>query len=130
LLRAERFHNARREVFRRHDVIVFDFDPRPDFKPANSDESFYKKMAGTMWIDESDLQVARVEFKLIGPFKIAGGTYFEMKPGAWFVREQDRFFDTIWLPSCAEVKFDARLLCFIASGSMRSPVTAAIAASM
>ena len=116
LLRAEHFHNSRREMFRSRAVIMFDFDPNPDFKPASGYESFYKNMAGTMWVDEGDLQVARVEFKLIGAFKIGGGAYFEMKPGAWFVREQDRFFDEIWLPSYAEVKFGARALMFYGFG--------------
>ena len=116
LLRAEHFHNSRRGIFRSRAVIMFDFEPNPDFKPVSGYESFYKNMASTMSVDEGDLQVARVEFKLIGAFKIGGGAYFEMKPGAWFVREQDRFFGEIWLPSSAEVKFDARALMFYGFG--------------
>jgi len=116
LLRAERFRNPRREMFGGRSVIVFDFDPDPAFKPASSYESFYKNMAGTMWVDEADLQVARVEFKLIGAFKVGGGAFFEMRPGAWFLSEQGRFFGEIWLPTHAEVKFDGRALLFYKFG--------------
>jgi hypothetical protein len=35
-----------------------------------------------MWVDEADLQVTRVEFKLIGAFKVGAGAFFEMRPGA------------------------------------------------
>lgn len=112
LLRAERFANPRRETFRGRDVIVFDFSPDPQFKPANSNESFYRQMAGSMAVDEADLQVARVEFKLIGAFKVAGGAFFEMKPGAQFLLEQARFFDEVWLPTRSESTFDARAVLF------------------
>jgi len=116
LLRAEQFENPRREVFRERNVIVFDFEPDPAFKPANSYESFYKLMKGTMWVDEADLQVARVDFGLIGPFKIGGGALFEMKPGAHFVSEQSRFFGEVWLPTSAGVTFDGRALLFFGFG--------------
>jgi hypothetical protein len=116
LLRAERFENPRREVFRERNVIVFDFEPDPAFKPANSYESFYRLMKGTMWVDEADLQVARVDFKLLGAFKIGGGVFFEMRPGAHFVSEQSRFFGEVWLPTSAEVRFDGRALLFYGFG--------------
>jgi hypothetical protein len=116
LLAAERFSNPRRERFRGRNVIVFDFEPDPGFKPASTYESFYRKMAGTMWVDEADLQVARVEFTLIDAFKVGAGMFFEMKPGSWFVGEQDRFFSQIWLPPYAKLKFAGRAMVFYGFG--------------
>jgi hypothetical protein len=120
LLRAEHLRNPRRDVFGGRNVIVFDFEPDPAFRPASSYESFYRDMAGTMWVDEADLQVARVEFKLIGAFKVGAGAFFEMKPGAWFLSEQGRFFGEIWLPTRSEVKFDGRALLFYKFGADES----------
>lgn len=116
LLRAERFKNPRREQYRGRDVVVFDFEADPAFQPQDSYETFYKKMAGTMSVDEADLQVARVEFSLIEDFKVSGGMFFDMKKGAHFVSEQGRFFDQIWLPTYTEVRFGARALMFYQFG--------------
>jgi outer membrane lipoprotein-sorting protein len=116
LLRAARFSAARRERFRNRDVIVADFEPNPDFKPANSNENFVHNLAGSIWIDEKDLQIARVEFQLVNAFKVAGGALFAMRPGSRFVAEQDRFFDEVWLPTYTEVTISARAMLFASFG--------------
>ena len=116
LLRVSRFSDARRERFRNRDVIVADFEPNPDFKPANSGEAFAHNLAGSIWVDEKDLQIARVEFQLVNAFKVAGGAFFAMKPGSRFVTEQDRFFDEVWLPTYSEVTISARAMLFASFG--------------
>jgi hypothetical protein len=116
LLRLSRFSGARRERFRNRDVIVADFEPNPDFKPANSGEAFAHNLAGSIWVDEKDLQVARVEFQLVNAFKVAGGAFFAMRPGSRFVAEQDRFFDEVWLPTYSEVTISARAMLFASFG--------------
>jgi hypothetical protein len=116
LLRAARFSEERRERFRNRDVIVADFEPNPDFKPANSNEAFARNLAGSIWVDEKDLQIARVEFQLVNAFKVAGGAFFAMRPGSRFVTEQDRFFDEVWLPTYTEVTISARAMLFASFG--------------
>jgi len=112
LLRVSRFTNPRRERFRQRDVIVTDFEPNPNFRPENLDDTFVHSLAGSMWIDTADLQVARVEFQLIDAFRVSGGAFFMMKPGSRFVTEQDRFNDEIWLPTYTEVTISARAMVF------------------
>ncbi len=116
LLRISRFINPRRERFRERPVIVFDFEPNPDFKPTNMDDSFLHKLAGSIWIDAADLQVARVEFQLMEAFKVGGGAFFAMKPGSRFVTEQDRFNNEIWLPTYTEVTISAQAMVFAKFG--------------
>lgn len=116
LLRASRFRDPRRERFRDRDVIVADFEPNPDFKPENSGEDFAHNLAGSIWVDEKDLQIARVEFQLVNAFKVAGGAFFAMKPGSRFVSEQGRFFDEVWLPTYTEVTISARAMLFASFG--------------
>src|SRR5262249_7685608 len=81
MLRASRLLNARRERFRGRNVIVFDFEPDPDFdyKNAKSMLKFFGKIAGVMWIDERDKQVARIEAYLADNFNIAGGVLAKLK---------------------------------------------------
>jgi len=112
LLRVSRFTNPRRERFRQREVIVTDFEPNPNFKPANLDDTFVHNLAGSMWIDTADLQVARLEFQLVDAFKVGGGAFFMMKPGSRFVTEQDRFNNEIWLPTYTEVTINARAMIF------------------
>ncbi|CAA9418352.1 MAG: hypothetical protein AVDCRST_MAG74-3073 [uncultured Pyrinomonadaceae bacterium] len=112
VLRASRLVNPRRERFRGRDVVVFDFEPNPDFdfKNAKSFLKFFGKTAGVMWIDEKDKQVARLEAVLFDNFKIGGGFLANLKKGASFALEQERVGDEIWLPSVADVNLSVKVL--------------------
>lgn len=111
LLRASSLKNPRREQFRGRDVIVFDFEPNPafDYKNAKSMLRFFGKTAGSMWIDEKDKQVARLEAFLADSYKIGGGVVAKLKKGASFTLEQERVNDEIWLPSTADINLSVRL---------------------
>jgi len=112
VLRASRLVNPRRERFRGRDVVVFDFEPNPDFdfKNAKSFLKFFGKTAGVMWIDEQDKQVARLEAVLFDDFKIGGGFLANLKKGASFALEQERVNDEIWLPSVADINLSVKVL--------------------
>jgi hypothetical protein len=60
-LRACQFVNPRHERFRGQDVLVFDFEPNPEFKPHSLVERVVQKLAGVVWIDEKSLEVARLQ---------------------------------------------------------------------
>lgn len=112
VLRASRLVNPRRERFRGRDVIVFDFEPNPnfDYKNAKSMLKFFGKTAGVMWIDENDKQVARLEAFLADSFNIGGGLLAKLRKGASFTLEQERVNDEIWLPSVADINLSVRVL--------------------
>src|SRR5215468_564572 len=93
LLRVSRFTNARRERFRQRDVIVLDFEPNPNFKPAHFYDRFINSLAGAIRVDERDLQITRAEFQLVEAFKVGGGALAAIKSGSRFVSEQDRISD-------------------------------------
>jgi hypothetical protein len=108
ILRVSRFTNARRQRFRQRDVIVIDFEPNPSFKSAHFYDRFINSMAGSIWVDERDIQIARAEFQLVEAFKVGGGALAAMNPGSRFVSEQDRINDGIWLPIYDEVSVSGR----------------------
>ncbi len=110
VLRASKLINPRRERFRGREVIVFDFEPLPGYKPQKDYEKVFGKMAGALWVDASDKQVARVEARLIEPYKIGGGLLAKLNEGATFVLEQDRINDEIWLPTRADINVALRVL--------------------
>ncbi|HEY1404047.1 MAG TPA: hypothetical protein VGB05_07980, partial [Pyrinomonadaceae bacterium] len=111
-LRACEFVSPRRERFRDRDAIVFDFRPRPNFKPANRGESFVAKLAGVAWIDPVDKQVMRLEARLAEGFKVGGGLVASVRPGSAVVLEQTRLEDGVWLPRFEQINASAKIFFF------------------
>jgi hypothetical protein len=111
-LRISEITSVRREMFRSHEVIAFDFEPRKGFKPKNRAEEIVNKLAGTIWVDEAAQQIARLEARLTDSFKIGGGVLASVSPSTAFVFEQDKIGDEVWLPSLMEANISVRLLMF------------------
>jgi hypothetical protein len=109
-LRACQFVNPRRERFRGQDVLVFDFEPNPEFKPRKLVEKAVQKLAGVVWIDEKAHDVARLEAYFVGDVKIAGGLLANVQKGTSFVFEQAFVNNEVWLPTYEEVHVGVRVL--------------------
>jgi hypothetical protein len=109
-LRAERFTNPRRELFRGQEVIVFDFGPNPDYKPKNLAENIVQKLGGVLWVDEQARDVARLEARFNDNVKIGGGILGALSKGSNLVFEQTMVNNEVWLPSYSEVHASARLV--------------------
>src|SRR5216684_2881202 len=97
-LRACQFVNPRRERFRGQDVLVFDFEPNPEFKPHKLVEKLAQKLAGVVWVDEKAHDVARLEAYFTGDMKIGGGLLANLQKGTSFVFEQSFVNNEVWLP--------------------------------
>ena len=108
-LRISEITSVRREMFRGHEVIAFDFEPRKNFKPRNRGENLVSKLAGTMWVDEDAKQIARAEARLTDSFKIGGGLLASVSPATAIVIEQEKIGNEVWLPSYNEVNLSVRL---------------------
>ena len=111
-LKACEFVSPRRETLGGRETIVFDFRPRPGFKPKNSEESLIAKLIGVVWIDPVDKQVIRLEARLAEGFKMAGGLLVSLKPGAALVMEQTRMVQGVWLPKFAQINLSVKVLLF------------------
>ncbi|HLL76751.1 MAG TPA: hypothetical protein VK421_15965, partial [Pyrinomonadaceae bacterium] len=111
-LRACEFVSPRRESFRGRDAVVFDFRPRPGFKPASREESIVGKLSGAIWVDPEDKQVIRLEARLDEGFKVGGGLFASVKPGSAVVLEQTRLADGVWLPKFSQINAAAKIFLF------------------
>ena len=111
-LRACEFVSPRREMLLGRETIVFDFRPRPGFRPQNREENLVSKLVGVMWIDPVDKQVMRMEARLAESFKMAGGLLVSLKPGAALVVEQTRMVQGVWLPKFAQINLSVKVLLF------------------
>src|SRR4029077_9809855 len=98
-LRTCQFVNPRRERFRGQDVLVFDFEANPEYKPRSLVEKIVQKLAGVVWIDENAHDVVRLEAYFAGDAKIAGGLLVTIQKGTSFVFEQTFLNNEVWLPT-------------------------------
>lgn len=111
-LRACEFVGPRRESFQNREAIVFDFRPRPGFKPANRGESIVAKLAGVAWIDPVDKQVMRLEARLSEGFKVGGGLVASVRSGSTVMLENTRLADGVWLPRFSQINASAKIFLF------------------
>jgi len=109
-LRACQFVNPRRERFRGQDVLVFDFEPNPEFKAHKLEEKVVQKLVGVVWIDEKAHDVARLEAYFVGDMKFAGGLLVNLQKGTSFVFEQAFINNEVWLPTYEEAHVGVRVL--------------------
>lgn len=109
-LRAELFTNPRRVLFRGHEVIAFDVNGNPDYKPKKRIDSIIQKLSGTMWVDEQSREIVRLEAHFAESVKIGGGLVASLAKGSNFVFEQEKINEEVWLPSYAEVHFSGRIV--------------------
>ena len=99
--------NPRRERFRGRDVIVFDYEPNPQFKPQTRLEKLFALCNGAVWVDADSKQVVRLEAFLT---QSAGNFIGKVKRGASFSLENELVNEEIWLPSRADVNLSVKIL--------------------
>ena len=102
--------NPRRQQYRGRPTIVFDFIGRKDAKTHGLVEDASKKLAGTLWIDEADRQVARLEVSFNDNFRVAGGLFASVQKGSNFRFDQSPVEEGLWLPTGGEGTMQARVL--------------------
>ncbi len=110
LLEIMQVSNPRRENFRGRPTIVFDFAGRRDAKTHGIAEDASKKIAGTLWVDERDHQVARMEAHFTDNFHVGGGLLANVQKGSSFYFDQAQVNGEIWFPTAAEGHIEARVL--------------------
>jgi hypothetical protein len=109
-LRACQFVNPRHERFRGQDVLVFDFEGNPEYKPKKMAEKIVQQLAGVVWIDERQHEVARLEAYFVKDFRFGGGLVANLQKGTSFIFEQAFVNNEVWLPTYTEVHVGVRVL--------------------
>lgn len=102
--------NPRRELYRGRPTIVFDFLGRKDAKTHGLAEDASKKLQGTLWVDETDREVAHLEVSFDDNFHVAGGLVANIQKGSNFRFDQAPVDGGLWLPTGGEGTVQLRLL--------------------
>ncbi|MFZ0952329.1 MAG: hypothetical protein WAN17_08685, partial [Candidatus Sulfotelmatobacter sp.] len=76
---------------------VIDGEPRPGFVPRLKESKYLSKFRGRVWIDKSDLQLAKMDVECLDT--ISWGLFLaRFHKGTRFMLEQTRVNDEVWLP--------------------------------
>ena len=87
---------------------VIDGEPRPDFVPQMKESKLLTKFRGRVWIDKSDLQLAKMDVECLDT--ISWGLFLaRFHKGSRFMLEQTRVNQEVWLPRQLTAKVDVRL---------------------
>ena len=102
--------NPRRVTINGRDTLAFDFTGDRHASAHGVALSAARKMSGTVWVDESDRQVARLEATLDDNFRLGGGLLATVQKGTFLRFEQAHVAQGLWFPSTSEVHVIAREL--------------------
>ncbi|HWE49358.1 MAG TPA: hypothetical protein VG273_06195 [Bryobacteraceae bacterium] len=112
ILAVSTISDPRRLSLNNRDTLAFDFIGDPDAEARGVNQNAGKKLAGTLWIDEADLQVARIEINFYENFSIGGGVLASIQKGTKMTMEQSPVGDGLWMPSLTDQHLAARVLMF------------------
>ncbi len=102
--------NPRRVILRGRATLAYDFSGDPHAKGKNTNENAAKKMAGTLWFDEADHQVARMEVHFYDNFRIGGGFLASVQKGTMFEVERSPIGDGLWMETSNDQHVSARIV--------------------
>ena len=96
-------------------LLKYQMTPNPAFKPTSRATSIYTRVRGTVWIDETSGELARIEGEVMDDISL-GLFLAKVYKGSHFMQERYEMVPGLWLPSFSQYDFDGRK--FLASFSL------------
>ncbi|WP_348270210.1 hypothetical protein P8936_13075 [Edaphobacter paludis] len=120
LLELGSFSNARRVMLNGRKTIAVDYVGDPKARTRNRLENLIRDVAGTVWVDEDDDAISKLEGHFLDTFKIGAGLVVNIQKGTSFSLEQRKINDEVWLPVEVDGRGTARVfLLFRFNGNFR-----------
>jgi hypothetical protein len=108
LLQIVTFSKPRRIRLNGRDTIAFDFAGDEHAKAHGRDEDALKKVSGTIWIDEADHEVSRMNATLDENYHVGFGLLASVAKGSNVVFDQALIRNEAWLPTAIALHLQAR----------------------
>ncbi len=112
MLTIEHFSNERRVTMDNRPMIALDFTGDPKAQTHGIAEDASKHLSGTVWVDEQDHEVRRVQATLDSAFRLELGLV-SLSKGSSFTFDQKIINNEVWLPTGASVHIEARAALFL-----------------
>jgi hypothetical protein len=106
------FSNPQRVAMNGRDTIRVDYNGDPKAKTHNLLEGAIHDLAGTVWVDEQDHALVRVEGHFFDDFKVGGGLLADIHKGSSFEATWAKVNDEVWLPAMFRGSGSARIALF------------------
>lgn len=110
ILAVSEVSNPRRTQMNGRSTLVFDFKGDPKAEAHGMEEKGAKKVEGSVWIDEADRQVARMEVEFYDNFRIAGGLLASIQKGTIMKMEMSPIGEGLWMPTLNEQHMNLRVI--------------------
>lgn len=110
LLKVATFSNPRREVLDGRPTLVFDYKGDPHAHAKDLGEQIMRQLAGTLWVDEHDVAIVRLNGILQENFHVGGGLLVNIRKGSSFDFTQALINSEIWFPADFTAHVDGRFL--------------------
>lgn len=107
------FTHPRRVRLNGRETIAVDYTGDPKAKTRNRTEDVIRDLSGTIWVDEQDRTITRLEGRFARAFKIGGGLLMSIKKDTSFSMDQIKVNGEVWLPSRIEGRGGARVMLFV-----------------
>jgi hypothetical protein len=110
LLEIVAFSHPRRVVLNGRNTIAFDFAGDEHAKTHGRGEDALKRVSGTIWIDEADREVSRMNATLDENYHVGFGILASIAKGSNVVFDQALIRNEAWLPTNVALHLQARAL--------------------
>jgi len=87
---------------------VISVNPKPGYRPKESDAKVFTKLRGKVWIDKAEYHWVKAQGEAIDTLSF-GFFLFRVAPGATVSFEQTSVNGEVWLPSHISVRAEARI---------------------
>jgi hypothetical protein len=92
-------------------ATIVRFRPDPSYRPHGViDTEYLPNIAGQIWIDQQDVELARLEIEFIKDLRIGFGIVGSIRKGTTYSMELSKQIDGLWLPRRAETGWRIRKL--------------------
>lgn len=113
ILELGKFSNPRREIYKGRSTIVADYTGDPQAKTKTRFEEMFKRLQGTIWVDEATRSMVRGEGHFAESFKIGGGLIANVHQGLHFYFEKTLVNNEVWLPLELGGEGSVRVMLFV-----------------
>lgn len=110
VLSVSEFSSPQRTVLNGHSTLKFAFKGDPKAEAHGMREKGAKKLEGSVWIDEADRQVARLEVEFYDTFHVAGGLLASIQKGTVIKLEQSPIAEGLWMFTSNEQHVNLRVI--------------------
>jgi hypothetical protein len=107
------FSNIRQVEFHGRQTIAMDYVGNPHVKSPNLIFGVFRNLAGTVWVDEQDHALVRIEGRVIEDYKVGGGLLADVHKGATLQMEWTKVNNEVWLPTMFNGRGSARIMVFV-----------------